>query len=188
MREMEFKIANRDDVDGVLKLQFKYHVDSINKKDRKDGFVTTSFTKEQLTELVEKEKGLFIALKNGEIVAYLMAASWGYWSEWPMFKLMIKDLPKLHYLGNELSVKNSYQYGPICIDKSVRGTGLLEKLFDFSREEMSKKYPILVTFVNKGNSRSVEAHIRKLGLTVIHEFDFNNNSYFELAYDTSKKV
>ena len=185
---MEIKIACRDDVDGVLKLQFKYHVDSINKEDRKDGFVTTSFTKEQLTELVEKEKGLFIALKNGEIIAYLMAASWEYWSEWPMFKFMIKDLGKLNYLGNVLSVKNSYQYGPICIDKSFRGTGLLERLFNFSRAEMSKKYPVLVTFVNKNNPRSVEAHIRKLGLTIIHEFDFNNNSYYELACSTSTEI
>ena len=185
---MELKTASRADVDGVLKLQFKYHTDSINKNDRKDGFVTTSFTKEQLTELIEREKGLFIAVKDEEIVAYLMAASWEYWSVWPMFKFMIKGLPMLNYSGTELSVKNSYQYGPVCLDKTVRGSGLLEALFDFSREVMSKKYPILVTFVNKNNPRSVEAHMRKLGLTVIHEFEFNNNSYLELACNTAKKI
>jgi len=72
-------------------------------------------------------------------------------------------LPNLEYLGQKLSIDNSYQYGSVCIDKSVRGSGVLEEIFDFAREGMSKKYPILVTFINKINPRSYEAHTRKLG-------------------------
>ena len=105
-----------------------------------------------------------------------------------MFAFMIEHLGELQYLGETLSVDNSYQYGPICIDKSVRGSGVLEKIFDFARENMAKRYPILVTFINKINPRSYEAHTRKLGLEVIKEFSFNNNDYYELVYDTSKKL
>jgi hypothetical protein len=68
-----------------------------------------------------------------------MAASWKFWSIWAMFEYMIKDLHNLEYLGQKLSIK------------SVRGSGVLEMIFDFSREHMSKKYPILVTFINKIN-------------------------------------
>jgi hypothetical protein len=50
---------------------------------------------------------------------------------------------------------------------------------------MKAKYPILVTFINKNNPRSVQAHTRKLGLEVINEFEFNNKQYYELVYDTS---
>jgi len=64
----------------------------------------------------------------------------------------------------------------------------LEKLFDFAIEEISKKYEILVTFVNKINPRSYEAHKRKMGLEVIQEFQFNNNNYYEFVFDTSKRV
>jgi hypothetical protein len=131
---------------------------------------------------------MFIAKQNGKVIAYVMAASWEFWSVWPMFAFMIQDLPNLKYLGKKLNTKNSYQYGPVCIDKNMRGTGVLEKIFDFAREKMSKKYPILVTFVNKANPRSYEAHTRKLGLEVIQEFEFNNNYYYELVYDTSKRV
>jgi hypothetical protein len=101
---------------------------------------------------------------------------------------MVEHLDESEYLGQKLSVDNSYQYGPVCIDKSVRGSGVLEKIFDFAREEMAKRYPILVTFINKINPRSFEAHTKKLGLTVTKEFSFNNNNYYELAYDTSKKI
>ena len=64
----------------------------------------------------------------------------------------------------------------------------MEKLFDFAIEEISKKYEILVTFVNKINPRSYEAHKRKMGLEVIQEFQFNNNNYYEFVFDTSKRV
>jgi len=185
---MKLKIAQLEDIEDVLKLHYKYQVDSIKEEDKKDGFVTTPFTKGQLTKLIQEEQGLFIALQGDEVVAYVMAASWQFWSAWPMFAHMIKDLPNLKYLGQTLSVDNSYQYGPICIDKSVRGTTALKEIFDFARVEMAKRYPILVTFINKINPRSYEAHTRKLGLEVIQEFTYNNNHYYELVYDTSKEV
>ena len=182
---MTFKVAELSDIDKVLELHYKYQVDSILEEDKKDGFVTTAFTKEQLTDLINKEQGLFIAMEDDKVLAYVMAASWQFW---PMFRFMVEDLKNLNYLGQTLDVDNSYQYGPVCIDKSVRGSGVLENIFDFSREHMSKRYPVLVTFVNKINPRSYEAHTRKLGLQVIQEFEFNNNHYYELVYDTSKKI
>ncbi len=185
---LRVKIAELSDIDDVLRLHYKYQVDSINEADKKDGFVTTAFTKEQLTDLINQERGLFIARDEEQVLAYVMAASWHFWSQWPMFEQMIKGLGDLEYLGQRLSVENSYQYGPVCIDKSVRGSGLLEEIFDFSREHMAKRFPVLVTFINKINPRSYEAHTRKLGLEVIQEFGYNNNSYYELVYDTAKKL
>ena len=186
--KMQFKIAEIAEIDAILELHYKYQLDSIEEEDKKDGFVTTAFTKEQLRSLITDEKGLFIAKKDEKVLAYVMAASWQFWSIWPMFRYMIKNLTNLKYLGQELSIDNSYQYGPVCVDKIMRGSGLLEKIFDFSREEMSKRYPFLITFINKNNPRSYEAHTRKLGLETIHEFEYNGNFYHELAYDTSKKL
>ena len=185
---MEYKLAKIEDIEKVLALHFKYQIDSIKEEDKKDGFITTAFTKEQMVDLITLEQGLFIAVENDRIVAYVMSASWDFWSRWPMFAFMIEDLPNLEYLGQKLSVQNSYQYGPVCVDKEYRGSGVLEKLFDFARENMAKKFPILVTFINKINPRSYEAHTKKLKLEVIKEFSYNNNHYYELVYDTSKKL
>lgn len=184
---MQLSIATLNDIDDVLELHSKYQIDTISPEDKKDGFVTTSFTKEQLTQLINEENALFIARKNGTVVAYVMCGSWKFCSIWPIFTQMIHDLPNLSYLGQTITTENSYQYGPVCIDKSVRGSGALEAIFDFAREEMSKRYPILVTFINKVNQRSFKAHSR-LGLEVIAEFSFNNNHYYELVYDTSKTL
>ena len=185
---MQLKIAEIKDIENILKLHAKYQLATIAEDDKKDGFVTTGFSKEELADIITLEQGIFIAVEDDVVLGYVMSASWQYWSKWPMFAFMIKDLPKLTYLGQTLSVDNSYQYGPVCIDKSVRGSGLLEKLFDFARENMAKRFPILVTFINKINPRSYEAHTKKLKLEVIKEFSYNNNNYYELVYDTSKSL
>ena len=51
---------------------------------------------------------------------------------------------------------------------------------------MSKRYPILITFINHLNPRSFKAHTEKVGLEVIKSFVFNGNNYYELGYDTAR--
>jgi len=183
---VHYKIAELTDIEATLKLHAKYQIDTIKEEDKKDGFVTTPFTKEELTQLIEEEQGLFIAKEGDEVLAYVMSASWEFWSKWAMFQYMIEDLPNLEYKGQKLTAKNSYQYGPICIDKSVRGTSVLSDIFEFSLHEMNKRYPILITFVNQINPRSFQAHHRKLELDVIQEFEFNGNQYWELGCLTKR--
>jgi hypothetical protein len=183
---MIYRNATIKDIPNLSELQKKYHVATINEEDKAGGFVTTLFTEEQFRELIEKEQGIVVACDDNKIVAYIMAASWGYWSKWPLFQHMISDLHNTKYMGQTLSVENSYQYGPICIHKDYRGTEVLNKIFDFSRIQMKERYPILITFINHINTRSYHAHTKKLGLDVIKSFTFNNNNYYELGYDTSK--
>lgn len=185
---MEYRNARLSDIDAVSLLQQKYHISTINEEDKPDGFVTTLFSEKLFEELIEKENGLAIACDGEKIVAYAMAASWQYWSKWPLFQKMIDDLPHTKYLDTVLSAENSYQYGPVCIDKAYRGTEVLPNIFEFSRLQMKDKFPILITFINQINNRSFHAHTKKLGLEVIKSFDFNNNHYYELGYDTSKKT
>ena len=109
---------------------------------------------------LSKRKTAFPLPDGEKLAAYVMAASWDYWSAWPLFQYMIKELPKTEYLGQKLSTENSYQYGPICIDKGYRGTEVLPKIFEHSKMQMRKRYPILITFINQINSRSYYAHTK----------------------------
>lgn len=81
-----------------------------------------------------------------------------------------------------------YQFYSTLFSKAYSGTEVLANLFEFSRQQMEKRYPIMITFINHINPRSYEAHTRKLGLDVIKNFDFNNNHYYELGYDMKKKT
>jgi hypothetical protein len=184
---IKYLLADKKNISGILELQSKNLVTNLKDNEKDDGFVTTPFSIEQLEDLIKLD-GVFIALKDENVVSYVMCASWQYWTKWPMFEYMASFLETLEYKGVKLTMQNSYQYGPICVSKDCRGTKVFENIFEFARENMNKKYPILVTFINKINQRSYEAHVRKLGLEVITEFEFNNNHFYELVYDTSKKV
>lgn len=185
---MIYRNATLIDIPHISKLQEQYHISTVSEEDKVDGFVTTLFTESQFKDLIEKENGLAIACDGDRIVAYAMAGSWEYWSAWPLFQHMIKDLPNTKYLAQVLSTENSYQYGPICIHKDYRGTEVLPNIFEFSRAQMSKRYPIMITFINQINPRSYYSHTKKLGLDLIKTFEFNNNQYYELGYDMSKKT
>ena len=184
---MIYRNARLEDIPKISALQTRYHINTISEEDRPDGFVTTLFTCEQFKEIIEEENGLAIACDGDDVVGYAMAASWEYWSKWPLFQHMIKDLPTTEYLGQVLSVENSYQYGPIAIHTDYRGSLVLPNLYEFSRTQMKDRYPIMITFINQINPRSIRAHA-KLGLDIIKSFEFNNNQYYELGYDTSRKT
>jgi len=185
---MIYRNAAIEDIPAIFQLQKKYHVTTIDEADKKDGFVTTLFTEEQLRALIAQENGIAIACDGERIAAYAMAASWEFWSTWPLFQYMISDLPNTEYLGKRLSTNNSYQYGPVCVDKDYRGSDVLPQLFAFSASQMSDRYAILITFINHINPRSHAAHTRKLGLDVIKNFDYNNNHYYELGCDVTKYI
>lgn len=185
---IEYRQAVKADIEGVAALQKKYHVLSVSEEDKKDGFVTTEFTRAQFEKIIEAENGLTIACDGGKVIGYGMAASWDFWSAWPMFQFMIKDLPNVKYLNTALSTENSFQYGPACVDKAYRGKGVVQGLFESARKEMVKRFPIMVTFINKANPRSFAAHNGKIGFEVVKTFEYNNNQYYELCYDMSKPV
>lgn len=180
---MIYRHALVEDIPQIMNLQQKYHISTIAEADKADGFVTTLFTEAQFKELIETENGISLALDEDQVVAYAMAASWEFWSSWPLFQQMISDLPNITYGNISLNTENSYQYGPICIDKAYRGSYVLSNVFDLSASQMRKRYQILITFINQINPRSYAAHVNKLKLDLIKEFDFNNNHYFELALD-----
>jgi len=182
------RVGNKNDIAGILSLQGKNLYSNLTEIERKNGFVTTPFTVNQIEEII-KQNGIFIAEnENDIIIAYAFAGSWKYFEQWEIFNFMVSRFSKLSFNGNRITTENSFQYGPVCIDKNYRGTGLLNLIFEEMRIEFYKKYPISITFINKVNAISEKAHTKKLGWEIIDEFEFNNNTYIELAFDMKNSV
>ncbi len=179
------EVAKLSDIEGVLDLQKRYLVSNLTEEEKKSGFVTTPFSVEQLTYVINNE-GLFVAKDNNKIIAYIFAESWDFFSQYPIFERMISLFPELSFFDFEITSTSSFQYGPVCIDKKYRGKGLINLLFEFMRIHIVKKYPLSLTFINKTNVPSLKAHTEKLKWTIISDFEFNNNNYLILAYDMSK--
>ncbi len=176
--------ATMDDFAGIRELLKANHVDYIKEEDKVDGFVTTNMTDDQLTRLITVENGVTIAKEGDKVLAFAFAAPWEFWKEWPFFAYMIEHLEEYKFEGETLTTKNTYQYGPVCIDRSVRGSGTFEKVFFASLATMEDRFPIMATFINQVNGRSYAAHTRKGKMTEAGTFDFNNNHYYLMACRT----
>ncbi len=172
------------DFDGILDLQSRNLLTNLAEGELAGGFVTTPFTPDLLRQLLI-QSGVFVAEGDGQILGYLLAGDWEFFSQWEIFRVMIDRLPVLRFQGREITVDNSFQYGPICIDLDVRGSDIFPQLFNLMRCSSAPKFPIGVTFINKLNQRSFAAHTRKLDLEIIDEFEFNGNSFYTLAFSTT---
>jgi hypothetical protein len=186
--KMNYRRAELKDIPGIIMLEKKYHKNSISEEDKPDGFIGTFFSENKLKRLIEEEKSLAVACDGDKVIGFAGAVSWQFLKIWPVFYPMIDDLPNIKYKDRVLSIDNSYQYGPACIDKDYRGTEVLPNLFECSRLLMKDRYPILVTYVDQNNQRSFQAHSRKLGLDVVKQFEFHSNKLFVLCCDTSRKT
>jgi hypothetical protein len=179
--------ATNNDVAGILELQEKNLFENLSESEKENGFVTTPFTTLLLQGLLDCH-GLFVAESAGRILGYTMAASWDYFSQWPIFPFMMSRLSGFVFNGTSVSDQSSFQYGPICIDSTLRGTDAFPRLFDEMRRELTNRYPIGITFINKLNSRSYAAHTSKLGMLVIDEFEFSGRQYYGLAFETNVRI
>ncbi len=184
---MQTRIAILSDIQGVIALQELNLASNLTAKERENGFVTTPFTISQVEQIIQ-ESGLFVIEDLDKIVAYVFAGSWVYFSQWEIFNFMVSRFPILNFRGQEITTKNTFQYGPICIKESYRGQGLINQIFEEMRMNWVKNYPISITFINKVNSRSSKAHIEKLGWEIIDEFEFNQQTYLALAIDMNQSV
>jgi len=179
---MIIRIAVESDIKGVLELQSLNLYGNLSPDELESGFVTTPITEEQILAIMA-QTGLFVAEQDSKVVGYAYAGSWDYFSQWAIFPHMLDRLTRIDFQNERITANNSFQYGPVCIAKSLRGSGAFPRLFATMRSHMTAKYLIGTTFINQINQRSLKAH-QKLDLTVIDEFEFNNNSYYSLAFPT----
>ena len=177
------RTALESDINGILALQAKNLYANLAPTELSNGFVITPFRPDLLHHLLH-QTGVFVAEDEDKIVGYLLAGDWKFFSRWEIFLFMLDRLPNLTFQGRSIPVEDSFQYGPICIDRSIRGTTVFPDIFAYMRSSFAPKFPIGITFINKLNKRSFAAHTRKLDLEIIDEFELNDNSFYILAFST----
>ncbi|MBQ3428319.1 MAG: GNAT family acetyltransferase [Mogibacterium sp.] len=188
---MTIRNATAEDIEGVKALLRRYHRDTISDEDRPDGFVTTAITDKQLGDLIEKENGVMIIAEPSDaagepdrVLGFCFAAPWEFWEPWPLFRHMMDIIPDYEFEGKKLVLEETYQYGPMCVDRSIRRTGAFEDLFFASLKQFRDRFPIMLTFVNQINKRSENAHTNKAHMTTIGTFDFGDNHYYLMGIRT----
>lgn len=179
---IEYRLAEEKDIPAIMALHKKFHISTIADEDREGGFITATFSSDDLLALIGKMGCISLAFDGERLVGFVFSAAWEYWNKLELFAYMAEHLPESAVGGVTITDDNSYHYGPVCVDTDYRGKGILPKMFDVSKTEMRKKYDLAVTFVNVVNDRSCHVHKNKLDFDVTKTFAFNDNEYYEMVF------
>ncbi|MFQ5681995.1 MAG: GNAT family N-acetyltransferase [Candidatus Binatia bacterium] len=178
---MDFRRALPEDLTGILRLQSANLRGSLNLKDQQEGFLSAEFTRRHLVEIAS-EIALLVASDKGQVLGYLCSYSCVYSKQFPILATMMRSFDHILYRAKPLSFYKAFVYGPVCIDKTHRGRGLLRGLYATLLKEVGGRYEVGVAFVSKDNPHSLTVHVNGLGMAIAGEFEFRRRNYDILAF------
>ena len=178
---MDVRRATPQDMPGLLQLQAASFIGNLSAEDREDGFLSIEFTLQQL-DAMARDCTLIVAMEQQQVLGYLCSASVDYCRQFPLLAALVESFPKLRYAERPLDSHQIFVYGPVCIARSQRGRGLLRSLYQELLRAIGSRYDLGVALISKENPRSLEAHVRKLGMTPVGEYEFRKQQYDIVAF------
>lgn len=178
---MHYRPAVPGDLPALLALQEANLTSNLSEEARKDGFLSAAFTAAHF-ETMATEVAVMVADAAGEIRGYVCAGSLTFHGQFPLLAAMIACFERVSFLGRPLAAQRAFVYGPACVARSHRGTGVLRGLYEALRREVAGRYDAGVAFVAKDNTRSLGAHANGLGMTIAGDFAFDGTLYWILAF------
>ncbi len=180
-----FRVATVGDIPEILALQDAYLAENLSQDARQSGFLSARFAAAQFAAMVN-DLGIVVATGNdGAIVGYLCASRCDDSHSSPIIARMLELLDVTPYRGRTLRSRRPFLYGPVCIHEAHRGRGVLAGLYELLTRHVAGRFDTGVAFVAKANPRSLHAHVHKLGMNELCEFEAGAASYALLAFEVS---
>lgn len=176
---MQYRRLNSADISRILDLQEANLLDPIDEMQRQTGFLSVRFTSEQFFAIAE-DLAVIVAHDGKNVQGYLCASTPAFNKQVPLLECILKRTESLHYLEQPLAQQRFFVYGPVCVDYSQRGRGLLREMYECLKSELIDEYEIGITFISKNNPHSLQVHIA-LGYQLIDNFVHGSQKYWILA-------
>ena len=176
---LEIRRAVAADFESLALLQNANLASNLPAGERQSGFLSVGFSAEQFACMSE-DLAVVVAVLDGDVKAFLCASTVEFNQAVALPAAMIARFPRAKYHGQPLSTLTLCIVGPVCIDQSLRGQGVLSRLYDYFFAIAPQEFDIAVVFVSADNLASIKAH-EKLGLETIDEFESNSTRYFIMA-------
>ena len=176
------RVEKIEDFQQIVELQNKNLRSTLSDSEQENGFLSAAFSIEHFQEMND-DLCVVACFDNERICGYLAAGSIEFKKKFPLVAGMIDCFSKISYKNKSLINYQSFISGPICIDKNYRGMGIFEKLIASTLNfllQQSNSPDLMTAFISSNNLRSTNAH-KKIGMEVVGEFTFNNQTYLILA-------
>lgn len=177
---MRYRRAQDSDWAEVVALQDANLAWNLGEDEKKGGFLSARFTPEAFGEM-NRDGAVVVAVESGRLAGYACCASRAFSARTPILQAMMREFPKLAYLGRPLGAAACI-YGPVCVARAYRGKGVFRGLVTQLKTEIRGRYEAAVCFIGKSNERSLSAHVDGLGMTILGDFKFEDKSYWIVAF------
>lgn len=180
MSSIVYKAAETDEeLCQILELQRKNLQSAIPEEERlKEGFLTLHHDF-KLLKAMNDACAHSLAKHNDKVVGYALSMTKEFKEDIdllkPMFRMIEVNLP----LGTSYIVM-----GQICIDKNFRKQGIFKGLYDFMKQRLQHQFDMIITEVDRKNTRSLSAHYA-VGFKMVYSHRSNNQDWEIVSLNTN---
>ena len=192
MGSVKISLASTDfDLVGIKNLQTRNLKTNLSSEEKKaEGFLTAEYTMSFLKKINQKSPA--VILKKEKVEGYALAVTKELSKEHEVLNQLVVKFEKQKYKDTLLASENYIVVAQLCVDKSFRGMGFVEKMYSFFKSKYFD-YKYCVTAVDNKNLRSSKIH-KKCGFVKIGEvlignspgeiilWDWNNKKYSRANY------
>lgn len=174
-------VTDRKELEGIRLLQEQNLGKNLSVAEAsKEGFVTAEYTVDFLTKMHEVHPSI-IAKDGDTVVGYALVATAPIREQHPLLADLFNTIDKLNYKGIPLKGSKYVVVGQLCVGKGYRGQGLVQRMYEFYRENLKHQYDYIITDVVQTNERSIKAHL-KTGFKVIDTLEYEGMKWDIVLY------
>lgn len=179
-------VTNEDELKGIQELQaqnLRKHLSELEASTQ--GFLMAEYSFDFLYKMHQAAPSV-IAVSDGKVVGYALVALKSIRDEHPLLADLFNTIDTLDFKSQNLKEVNYVVVGQLCVGVGFRGIGLVDKLYQYYRDNYAAQYEYLITDVAKANERSLKAH-KKTGFQVIDELNFEGIGWDIVLWDWNEK-
>lgn len=181
---VEIKRSSIEDIPQIKALQVANLSRLLPDEEKaREGFVTAEYTIDFLQTLHSIEPSI-VAKDGDEVVGYALVVTKEIYGQHALLDHLFDAVDLLTYNDVPLKSESYCIVGQLCVSKSHRGQGLVERMYSLFRDSLRDKFRFVVTEVALDNPRSLRAH-EKVGFKLIHQTSFNGVEFQTILWDLS---
>ncbi len=178
--------ATADDIDGILRLHRQNLKSNLSEEEAKlEGFVSAQYDFASLAKLNEICPSIIALDSNRAVVGYALVVTKEYYGNHDLLDDLFRSVDDLSFKGELLKDSNYVIVGQLCVAKAYRGQGLVQRMYNFYRDELSREFQYCITDVASNNPRSLKSHI-KSGFEVIDTKGYGGMTWDVILWDWRK--
>ncbi len=171
-----------EDFDAILDLQKANTPQNLTKEEyHQQGYIISAMNRDHLAA-INQNIGILVACVDNQLVGFVCLNSTDMQPCPPVVAAMLKETTLQKIKQPLLFGERICSYGPVCIDKTFRGRGILRQLFSETKKYLHGQHDTGIAFIAVDNPHSLVAHVQGLGMHDVSVFMCAGKQYHLIAF------